>query len=110
MTPAYPRWCRTCRQPRAAGVRPCPDRYVVAWSGDPGRHAAREVAAGPVVGIAGAAMHAAMLVGRGFSVVTTLGRTAAARARTCTPVRSRSWSSSPVPRCCREWPPRPARP
>ncbi len=49
--------------------------YVLACFGDPGLDAAREVAAGPVVGIAEAAMHAATLVGRGFSVVTTLART-----------------------------------
>ncbi|WP_051639789.1 aspartate/glutamate racemase family protein [Cellulomonas sp. URHE0023] len=56
------------------------DGYVVACFGDPGLDAARELAAGPVVGIAEAAMHAASLVGRRFSVVTTLGRTRA-RAR-----------------------------
>jgi allantoin racemase len=59
-----------------AGERDGADGYVVACFGDPGLDAAREVATGPVVGIAEAAMHAAMLVGRGFSVVTTLGRTA----------------------------------
>ncbi|GAA4249223.1 aspartate/glutamate racemase family protein [Dactylosporangium darangshiense] len=52
------------------------DGYVVACFGDPGLEAARELARGPVVGIAEAAMHAAMLLGRGFSVVTTLERTA----------------------------------
>ncbi|MEV6300873.1 aspartate/glutamate racemase family protein [Actinoplanes sp. NPDC051861] len=51
------------------------DGYVIACFGDPGLDAAREIAAGPVVGIAEAAMHAATFVGRGFSVVTTLGRT-----------------------------------
>jgi len=51
------------------------DGYVVACFGDPGLDAAREIAAGPVVGIAEAAMHAATLVGRAFSVVTTLDRT-----------------------------------
>jgi allantoin racemase len=51
------------------------DGYVLACFGDPGLDAAREVANGPVVGIAEAAMHAATLVGRGFSVVTTLSRT-----------------------------------
>ncbi|MDY7088946.1 MAG: aspartate/glutamate racemase family protein [Actinomycetota bacterium] len=51
------------------------DAHVLACFGDPGLDAAREVAAGPVVGIAEAAMHAAMLLGRGFSVVTTLSRT-----------------------------------
>jgi allantoin racemase len=55
----------------AAGV----DGYVLACFGDPGLDAARELAAGPVVGIAEAAMHTAMLLGRGFSVVTTLDRT-----------------------------------
>lgn len=56
------------------------DAYVVACFGDPGLDAARELASGPVIGIAEAAMHAAALVGRRFSVVTTLGRTTA-RAR-----------------------------
>ncbi|QNG17425.1 Asp/Glu racemase [Rhodococcus triatomae] len=51
------------------------DGYVIACFGDPGLDAAREVAAGPVVGIAEAAMHTASLLGRGFSVVTTLART-----------------------------------
>jgi allantoin racemase len=51
------------------------DGYVVACFGDPGLQAAREVARGPVVGIAEAAMHTAALLGRGFTVVTTLSRT-----------------------------------
>ncbi len=51
------------------------DAYVLACFGDPGLDAAREVASVPVVGIAEAAMHAASLLGRTFSVVTTLGRT-----------------------------------
>ncbi|MET7400954.1 aspartate/glutamate racemase family protein [Dactylosporangium sp. NPDC005572] len=59
----------------AEGERDGVDGYVIACFGDPGLDAAREVAAGPVVGIAEAAMHAATLLGRGFSVVTTLGRT-----------------------------------
>src|SRR4051794_7753979 len=59
----------------AEGERDGVDGYVIACFGDPGLDAAREVAAGPVVGIAEAAMHAATLVGRGFSVVTTLDRT-----------------------------------
>lgn len=49
--------------------------YVIACFGDPGLDAAREVARGPVVGIAEAAMHTASHLGRGFSVVTTLTRT-----------------------------------
>ncbi|HTI22737.1 MAG TPA: aspartate/glutamate racemase family protein [Kutzneria sp.] len=52
------------------------DGYVIACFGDPGLDAAREVADGPVVGIAEAAMHAAAFLGRGFTVVTTLARTA----------------------------------
>lgn len=51
------------------------DGYVIACFGDPGLLAAREIARGPVLGIAEAAMHAASLVATGFSVVTTLGRT-----------------------------------
>src|SRR5262245_14428799 len=51
------------------------DGYVIACFGDPGLLAAREVAAGPVIGIAEAAMHAASFLATGFSVVTTLGRT-----------------------------------
>ncbi|MBI3226575.1 MAG: aspartate/glutamate racemase family protein [Mycolicibacterium cosmeticum] len=51
------------------------DGYVIACFGDPGLDAAREVARGPVLGIAEAAMHTASHLGRGFSVVTTLGRT-----------------------------------
>ncbi|WP_305789641.1 aspartate/glutamate racemase family protein [Symbioplanes lichenis] len=59
----------------ARGEREGVDGYVIACFGDPGLDAARELASGPVVGIAEGAMHAAALVGRGFSVVTTLDRT-----------------------------------
>jgi allantoin racemase len=59
----------------AAGEELGSDGYVIACFGDPGLDAARELAAGPVVGIAEAAMHAASFLGRGFSVVTTLART-----------------------------------
>lgn len=52
------------------------DGYVLACFGDPGLDAARELARGPVIGIAEAAMNAASHLGRGFSVVTTLARTA----------------------------------
>lgn len=51
------------------------DGYVIACFGDPGLMAARELARGPVIGIAEAAMHAASLVATGFSIVTTLERT-----------------------------------
>ena len=57
------------------GEREGADGYVIACFGDPGLDAAREKAVGPVVGIAEAAMHAATFLGRGFTVVTTLGRT-----------------------------------
>jgi allantoin racemase len=60
----------------AAGERAGSDGYVVACFGDPALDAARELARGPVVGIAEAAMHVAVLLGRTFSVVTSLGRTA----------------------------------
>ena len=51
------------------------DAYVIACFGDPGLDAAREVAKGPVLGIAEAAMHVASFVATTFSVVTTLERT-----------------------------------
>jgi allantoin racemase len=54
---------------------PDADAYVIACFGDPGLLAAREIATGPVLGIAEAAMHAASFVSTGFSVVTTLERT-----------------------------------
>lgn len=60
------------RRAEAAGSQ----GYVLACFGDPGLDAARELASGPVVGIAEAAMHAASFLGRSFSVVTTLSRTA----------------------------------
>src|SRR6202140_1868675 len=50
------------------------DGYVIACFGDPGLYAARELARGPVIGIAEAAMHAASVLAPGFSVVTTLSR------------------------------------
>ncbi|WP_297197255.1 allantoin racemase [uncultured Pluralibacter sp.] len=49
--------------------------HVIACFGDPGLLAARELAAGPTVGIAEAAMHMATLVATRFSIVTTLPRT-----------------------------------
>ncbi|MFC9894832.1 aspartate/glutamate racemase family protein [Nocardia sp. NPDC127579] len=59
----------------AAGEQAGVDGYVIACFGDPGVEAARELARGPVVGIAEAAMRTATQLGRGFSVVTTLSRT-----------------------------------
>lgn len=57
------------------GERAGADGTVIACFGDPGLDAARESAAGPVVGIAEAAMHVATLLGRSFAIVTTLSRT-----------------------------------
>jgi allantoin racemase len=51
------------------------DGYVLACFGDPGLLSTRELARGPVLGIAEAAMHAASFVATGFSIVTTLART-----------------------------------
>ncbi|MEV4238980.1 MULTISPECIES: aspartate/glutamate racemase family protein [unclassified Nocardia] len=51
------------------------DGYVIACFGDPGLDAARELARGPVIGIAEAAMYTASHLGGGFSIVTTLSRT-----------------------------------
>jgi len=59
------------RRAEAAGA----DAHIIACFGDPGLEAAREIAGGPVFGIAEAAMHAASFVGKHFSIVTTLGRT-----------------------------------
>ncbi len=59
------------RQGEVEGV----DGYVIACFGDPGLLAAREIAKGPVIGIAEAAMHTASLISTGFSIVTTLSRT-----------------------------------
>jgi allantoin racemase len=50
------------------------DAYVIACFGDPGLLAARELAHGPVIGIAEAAMHTASVLATGFSVITTLTR------------------------------------
>jgi allantoin racemase len=57
-----------------AGERDGCAAYVIACFGDPGLLAAREVATGPVLGIAEAAMHMASFITTGFSVVTTLPR------------------------------------
>lgn len=51
------------------------DGHIIACFGDPGLLAARELAKGPVIGIAEAAMHMATLLATRFSVVTTLPRT-----------------------------------
>ena len=58
-----------------AGQADGADAFVIACFGDPGLAAARELATGPVIGIAEAAFHCASLLATGFSVVTTLERT-----------------------------------
>lgn len=59
------------RKGEAQGI----DGYVIACFGDPGLYAARELASGPVIGIAEAAMRTAVLLSSEFSIVTTLNRT-----------------------------------
>lgn len=59
----------------AAGEREGHDAYVIACFGDPGYLAARELARGPVIGIAEASFHVASMIATRFSVVTTLART-----------------------------------
>lgn len=58
----------------AEGVTQGCDAHVIACFGDPALLAARELAGGPVIGIAEAAMHAATLVASRFSIVTSLDR------------------------------------
>lgn len=53
------------------------DAYVIACFDDPGLHAAREVARGPVIGICQAAVQVAMTISRRFSIITTLPRSIA---------------------------------
>ncbi|WIE60546.1 aspartate/glutamate racemase family protein [Curtobacterium sp. MCLR17_032] len=58
-----------------AGEQAGVDATVVACFGDPGIDAAREIARGPVIGIAEGAFRTAAMLGRRFGVVTTLERT-----------------------------------
>lgn len=58
----------------AKGEREGCDGYVIACFGDPGLDAARELARGPVVGIAESAMHVASFISDGFSIVSMLAR------------------------------------
>lgn len=50
------------------------DAHVVACFDDPGLHAAREIASGPVVGVCQAGVQVAMTIAARFSIVTTLPR------------------------------------
>jgi allantoin racemase len=67
---AVPGLLAEIRKGEAQGI----DAYVIACFDDPGLHAAREVAQGPVIGICQAAVQAAMTISRRFSVITTLPR------------------------------------
>jgi allantoin racemase len=67
---SVPPMLEALRRAEAAGA----DAYVIACFDDPGIGAAREVVAGPVIGIAQAAMQVASLISSRFSVVTTLPR------------------------------------
>lgn len=55
-------------------AEPAADAFVLACFDDTGLDAARCLAAAPVIGIGEAAFHAASLIARRFSVVTTLAR------------------------------------
>ena len=50
------------------------DAYIVACYGDPGLHAAREVTARPVIGIAEASLYTASILAARFSIVTVIPR------------------------------------
>jgi allantoin racemase len=67
---AVPGMLSQIRKGEAEGI----DAYVIACFDDPGLHAAREVARGPVIGICQAAVQVAMTISRRFSVITTLPR------------------------------------
>ena len=58
------------RKGEAAGA----DAHVIACFDDTGLDAARQIAAGPVIGIGEAAYHAATLIANRFTVITTLAR------------------------------------
>ncbi|PZU63735.1 MAG: Asp/Glu/hydantoin racemase [Rhizobium sp.] len=70
---AVPGLLAEIRKGEALGV----DAYVIACFDDPGLHAAREVARGPVIGICQAAVQVAMTISRRFSIITTLPRSIA---------------------------------
>jgi len=70
---AVPGMLEEIRKGETQGV----DAYVIACFDDPGLHAAREVAKGPVIGICQAAIQVAMTISRRFSVITTLPRSVA---------------------------------
>lgn len=67
---AVPGMLEEIRKGEQVGV----EAYVIACFDDPGLHAAREVARGPVIGICQAAIQVAMTISRRFSIITTLPR------------------------------------
>ncbi len=67
---AVPPMLDALRRAEAEGA----EAHVIACFDDPGLGAAREVVAGPVIGIAQAAMQVASLIASRFSIVTTLPR------------------------------------
>ena len=67
---ALPGLLELIRAGETAGV----DGFIIACADDPGLHAAREVASGPVVGITESAIAMARVLGHGFSIVTTVAR------------------------------------
>lgn len=67
---AVPPMLEALRRAEAAGAA----AHVIACFDDPGLAAARETVAGPVIGIAQAAMQVASVIAKRFSVVTTLPR------------------------------------
>ncbi len=67
---AVPSMLAQIRAAEAAGA----DATVIACFDDPGLDAAREVAAGPVLGICQSAVQAAMVLAKRFSIITTLPR------------------------------------
>jgi len=83
------------------------DAVVLAGFGEHGRDGLQEMIEAPVVEISEAAAHAAMLIGRSFSVITTLRRSAAAiedhlrfagLERRCTSVRASNLTTAQVDR------------
>ena len=67
---AVPSMLAQIRAAEAAGAQ----ATVIACFDDPGLDAAREVAAGPVLGICQSAVQAAMVLAKRFSIITTLPR------------------------------------
>lgn len=67
---AVPSMLAQIRAAEAAGAQ----ATVIACFDDPGLDAAREVAAGPVLGICQAGVQAAMVLAKRFSIITTLPR------------------------------------